>query len=162
MHELPEIRWPSHYHPSCTPIHVCNELAMAAPAERVWAWLIRAPLWPTWYANSKNVEMLEGPAPDLGEGSRFRWTTFGVRIESRVLECVPGQRLAWDAHGTGVDAYHAWILRETAQGCDVRTEETQHGWLVRLGALVLPNRMHKHHQIWLEELERKAREGMPA
>jgi len=36
------------------------------------------------------------------------------------------------------------------------TEETRNGWLVRLGALVMPGRMSKWHQRWLEELEKVA------
>jgi hypothetical protein len=43
----------------------------------------------------------------------------------------------------------------------VLTEETQHGWLARLAAVAMPNRMHKYHQIWLEQLRDSARKGMP-
>jgi hypothetical protein len=32
----------------------------------------------------------------------------------------------------------------------VLTEETQTGWLARLGALVMPGRMSKWYQRWLE------------
>lgn len=134
---------------------------MEAPVERVWAWLIRAALWPTWYRNSHRVRFLEGPPPDLALGTRFRWTTFSVRIESRVLELEPGERIAWDARGPGVRAYHAWLLRKTASGTHVQTEETQHGWAARLGSLLMPNRMFHHHQLWLEGLREQAARGMP-
>jgi hypothetical protein len=40
------VKWPYHYEPRNCPIHVQNELDMAAPQDRVWAWLIRAPHWP--------------------------------------------------------------------------------------------------------------------
>ena len=38
----------------------------------------------------------------------------------------------------------------------VPTEETQNGWLARLGALVMPGRMSRWHQRWLEELGKVA------
>jgi uncharacterized protein YndB with AHSA1/START domain len=156
-----EIQWPDRYRPGNSPIHVKNELDIAAMQEHVWAWLTHATLWPSWYVNSTNVTILEDTAPNLQMGTRFRWKTFGVTITSTVLEFVPGERIAWDAHAIGVDAYHAWILQPSAQGCHVLTEETQHGWVARLGKLFMPNRMHKFHQLWLAELETRARAGLP-
>ena len=134
---------------------------MQAAPEVIWAWLIRATRWPTWYENSAKVRFLQGNPPDLALGTRFRWKTFGVTIESTVLEFVPEERIAWDAQGVGVDAYHAWVLHRTAQGCHVLTEETQHGWLARAGDLLMPRRMSKYHQLWLEGLRDKAAEGFP-
>lgn len=155
------IRWPERYHPSKAPIHVRNELSITAPPETVWAWMIRAPLWPSWYPNSANVRILEGMSPDLASGTRFRWKTFGVTIESSVKEFVPYERLAWDAHATGLDVYHAWLITKTPEGCHVLTEETQYGWLARLGTIFTPGRMHKLHQVWLDRLAEKASSGPP-
>jgi uncharacterized protein YndB with AHSA1/START domain len=148
----PVVRWPSHYAPAAAPVHVRNTIEVAAPIEAVWAWLIRAQHWPDWYVNASRVVFLHGTPPDLSAGARFKWTTFGVRLESTVLEFLPPERIAWDAQGIGVDAYHAWVLSSTPVGTHVLTEETQHGWLARLGHLVMPWRMHKYHQIWLEGL----------
>jgi len=153
-----QIIWPEHFAPQHCPIHVRNELAMAASSENVWAWLIRAPLWPTWYANSANVQFLQG---DLALATRFKWKTFGVTIESTVLEFVPVERIAWDAHAFGIEVYHAWLIQKTPIGCHVITEETQRGWLARLGKLLMPNRMWKYHQIWLERLSANATQGAP-
>lgn len=161
MNDQSGIQWPEHYYPQNCPVHVRNELDMAAQPQRVWAWLVRAPLWPSWYVNSANLRILEGAGEVLEPGTRFRWKTFGVTITSTVLEYIPNERLAWDAKGIGVDAYHAWLLRPSAKGCDVLTEETQHGWLARLGQLFLPKRMSKYHQIWLESLQDKALSGFP-
>lgn len=156
-----EVQWPDHYHPHNCPIHVRNELDMEATQECVWAWLTCATLWPTWYVNSANVEIIEGTGPNLQKGTRFRWKTFGVVITSTVREYVPGERIAWDAHAFGIDVYHAWVLQPSAHGCHVLTEETQHGWLARLGKLFMPNRMYTFHQLWLEGLATKARAGLP-
>ncbi|HEX8411316.1 MAG TPA: SRPBCC domain-containing protein [Thermoanaerobaculia bacterium] len=155
------IVWPEKYDPARAPIHVRNEIDIAAPCERAWAWLIRAQLWPSWYDNSSNVRFLDGTPPDLGEGTRFRWRTFSVGIESHVREFVPPFRISWAAHGIGVDAYHAWLLEPTPNGCRVITEETQYGFVARLGKLVLPNRMSRGHQRWLEGLRDHAQRGQP-
>jgi len=155
------IHWPDAYHPSRTAVYVSNQLSMTAPPAAVWAWLVRAQRWPEWYANSSNVVFLDGNGLDLALGTRFRWKTFGVSIESKVEEFVPGERIAWSAHGIGVDAYHAWAIEKTSQGCLVLTEETQNGWVASLGSFLMPKRMHKFHQIWLESLEKQAQGGLP-
>ena len=155
------VRWPHRYAPERAPVHVRNELTLDVPCEAAWAWLVRARLWPTWYRNSAHVKYLNSDAADLAEGTRFRWKTFSVTIESTVREFVPGERIAWDARGPGLDAYHAWVLSPTAQGCHVLTEETQHGWLARASNLAMPNRMHKYHQLWLEAMGDQAARGFP-
>ena len=156
-----QIEWPAHYEPTNCPIHVRNELSTPAFPETIWSWLIRATLWPHWYSNSADVRFLAGSPPDLALGTRFRWKTFGVTIESTVLEFEPFERLAWDAHARGIDAYHAWLIRKTPDGCHVLTEETQHGLLARLGKLFMPNRMWRLHQVWLEALSSRAQLGSP-
>jgi uncharacterized protein YndB with AHSA1/START domain len=154
------IHWPERYDPSHAPVHVANEIDVPAPPQAVWAWLIRAPLWPSWYPNASNV-VLAGAAAELALGVAFTWRTFGVAIRSTVLEFEPIERIAWNAFGLGVDAYHAWEIAPTAGGCHVLTEETQYGWAARLGSVVFPNRMSKFHQIWLERLSANAQGGWP-
>jgi hypothetical protein len=156
-----QIFWPSGFEPEKCPIHVHNELAMTAAPESVWAWLIRAQLWPTWYPNSADIRFLSGNPPDIALGTRFRWKTFGVTVTSTVLEFVPYERLAWDAHGSGLAAYHAWLIQETEQGCQVITEENQRGLLARLSRALRPKNMERQHQIWLEGLRAKAVSGLP-
>ena len=154
------IRWPEHYDPKHAPVHVRNELAIAAPPESVWAWLVRAAAWPRWYPNSADVR-IEGGGGELALGARFRWRTFGVAIRSQVKEFVAPERLAWDARGLGVDAYHAWWIERVPGGCRVVTEETQHGFAARLGALLLPRRMSRGHDLWLARLAAQATSGPP-
>jgi Polyketide cyclase / dehydrase and lipid transport len=154
------ISWPERYAPGKTSVHVRNELEMDSSPETVWAWLIRAPLWPTWYSNSANVS-IEGGGTDLKAGSEFHWRTFGVNLTSKVEEFSPFERLAWSARGTGIDAYHAWLIEPTEGGCHVLTEETQIGFLPRLNNLARPNHMSRWHQNWLEGLRSQARKGLP-
>ena len=41
------------------------------------------------------------------------------------------------------------------------TQETQHGWMARLGKLLAPKRMETKHQHWLEALRECAVAGAP-
>jgi uncharacterized protein YndB with AHSA1/START domain len=161
MDDNATIRWPEHYHPRNSSVHVRNEIDITAAPETVWAWLIRAERWPAWYENSANVRFIEGRSPDLALGTRFNWKTFGVGIDSRVQEFVPYERIAWNGVAMGIDVYHAWLIVKTADGCHVITEESQHGWMSRLSVLIFPKRMWKFHQIWLESLRDQAMAGLP-
>jgi len=55
---------------------------MSSSSEQVWAWLVRATLWPTWYVNASRVRILQGNGSDLALGTKFRWTTFRVMLVS--------------------------------------------------------------------------------
>ena len=151
----PSIRWPTNFDPAHAPVHVRNELAMAAPAEAVWGALIRATEWPAFYPNARNVS-IEGGAHELSAGARFTWTTFAVRLQSVVEEFAPMERIAWSARAFGIAAYHAWLITPSDGGCHVLTEETQHGFLARANKLVFPRRMGSWHQRWLEGLQVRA------
>jgi uncharacterized protein YndB with AHSA1/START domain len=155
------IRWPERHLPTQAAVYVRNEIVIAAPPEVVWGWLLRAELWPDWYANCTSMHFLSHAGPDLRNRSRFRWKTFGVTVTSKVLEFEPCSRIAWDAHGIGMEAYHGWLLIPKNGGTHVVTEETQNGWLARLGKLFRPNRMFAMHQMWLESLAARAQSGLP-
>jgi uncharacterized protein YndB with AHSA1/START domain len=159
--ESGKIKWPERYSPQVAPVHVRNSLKISAPAADVWAWLVRAERWPDWYPNAARVRILRGGGPELALGTEFRWRTFGVGIRSTVREFVPGRRIAWDGRSLGIDVYHAWLIEESADGCRVLTEETQHGAIARLGAWLIPTRMSDFHQIWLENLAANAATGEP-
>lgn len=158
---MTEIHWSPQYGPAATAVHVSNELEMKAPAERVWAWLVRAVLWPTWYENAKDVRLENPLQTDLQLGTRFHWKTFGLGIESVVEEFEPYMRIGWTGIGTGMDVYHGWVIEPRLGGCYVLTQENQNGLAARAQSVLAPERMHKHHQIWLESLNRQAQQGMP-
>ena len=154
------IRWPEKYSPERTAVHVHNELEMPVPPEPVWSWLVRADLWSTWYSNAQDV-MIEGGGHELTLGTVFTWKTFGARLGSRVEEFVPFERVAWSARGTGIDVYHAWLIERTPSGCYVVTEENQNGFLARLSGTLRPGNMERYHQVWLQNLLVKAKQGYP-
>jgi uncharacterized protein YndB with AHSA1/START domain len=156
-----EIQWPDYNHPQNCSIHVRNELDIDATPERLWAWLIHATLWPTWYKHAANVISLNGAGSSLEMGSTFSWRTMGITVKCTVVEYVANERIAWTGRAYGIDVYHAWVLTPLTSGCNVLTEETQRGFLAGLGRMFLPAKMHKAHQLWLECLQDKARSGLP-
>ena len=154
------INWPAHYHPDNCAVHVVNELDLDVTVEAAWACLIRATEWPEWYPNAANVKLLNTDNTELAQGVRFRWKTFGMTITCQVDEYVPFERLAWSSVSYGMRVYHAWIFEDRASRCYVRTEETQNGFIPKLAAKLMPGKIHKFHQIWLEELEAAAKSSL--
>ena len=152
------IIWPEKFAPANSPVFVSNTIDIKASPEKVWCWLTHATTCHEWYFNASKMQILHQQSNRLLADTVFGWRTFGFHLQSTVKEFVSYERLAWDAKGTGIFAYHAWLIIPTATGCTVITEETQHGWLCRLGKLFMRNRMHKYHQLWLQGLKRKAEE----
>ncbi len=160
--QKPEILWPERYQPAHSEVFAHNEIVIPATPEVIWQWLLRADDWPHWYRNAADIHFLSHAGPNLRNRSRFRWNTFGIRVTSKVLEFEPCRRLSWDAQGIGVHAYHAWLLTPLGTGqTHVLTEETQTGWLARLGHALMPKRMEGQHQRWLEALSVRAQSGPP-
>lgn len=146
-------RWPSPYSPLSHPIQVSNSIQIAAGPEQVWGWLIEAAKWPLWYPNSQSVCFLSGCPPLLRLHTQFRWRTFGVAVQSQVLDFEPNRFIAWGAQGLGFSACHAWELQQTPSGCRVVTEEIQCGIGAKLQQALMPTRMWNGHQLWLQRLK---------
>lgn len=150
--------WPDDMRPNDVPVHSWNELTIDAPAEAIWAVLIRAADWPSFYRNSSEVRFAAGEGPDLQEGTVWSWRTFGVRVRTRVTVFEPHRCLMWRGDQPHVHACHAWVLQpEPNGGCRVITEETQRGVVPWLARSFLRPGLHKHHQRWLEGIAATAR-----
>lgn len=153
------VHWPPEHRPEGAPVFAVNEIPVAAPPARVWAWLVRPLTWPTYYRNAWNVRFEDGGGPELVLGSRFAWTTFYVRVTTTVVELEPHRRLAWSGRAPGGVGYHGWVIEPTADGCRVVTEETQRGLVPSLGRVVLRHGLEREHQRWLVGLARMAESG---
>jgi hypothetical protein len=152
--------WPREYDPAASPVFSHNEIRTSLPPERLWPVLIDAVDWPRWYSNARKVSVGSGQRR-LGDGTTFRWTTFGLRVTSTVREFVPPSRLAWDGRALGSRGYHRWEIRSTGDGGSVIvTEEVQRGFAVRLIAPFMRRGLHRQHQRWLEGLVRVAEERL--
>jgi Polyketide cyclase / dehydrase and lipid transport len=156
-----QIHWPDGFAPQQADSFVHNQIFIKAPAKIVWANLVTAKDWPSWYSNSAEVQVAESAEGQLGPKTRFTWKTFGFPVKSQVEEFVPDSRLAWFGDGTGIRAYHAWLIIEQVGGCEVITEETQKGPSAIAFNLAQPTAMYDGHSWWLSALkvrsERQAR-----
>jgi Polyketide cyclase / dehydrase and lipid transport len=150
----PDIHWPAGFAPDKADLFAHNDLIINASCERVWSHIIDAKRWPIWYPNSKDVE-LPGGNPVLRDGTVFRWTTFGLTIESTVHEFVPNQRLGWFGYAPGAKPsfYHSWYLEPKGDMCHVVMDEAGVG----KDAAGLRNSdetlMHRGHDLWLATLK---------
>jgi hypothetical protein len=151
-----DIHWPDGFHPELADLFAHNEIVIHASCEKVFANIADAQEWPSWYPNSHNVKVLNSPDGKLHKEARFSWDTFGHHIESRVHEFVPGSRIGWFGDGTGLNAYHTFLLLKTDEGCHIVTEEVVKG----PGAIDLrqkqPNAMHEGHDLWLSTLKQRS------
>jgi hypothetical protein len=104
-----DIRWPDGFDPDHADLFAHNAVVINAPAKSVWARLSAAAAWPTWYSNASDV-VINDPSGQLGEDVTFNWTTFGLKMASKVAEFVPCARLSWYGNGDQLRAYHTWLL----------------------------------------------------
>ena len=131
--------------------HIVNSLEMTASPVIVWNQLITAADWTTWYPGFSNIQ-IQGGSHELYQGANFTWNAGGAKLASTVREFVPNERLAWDAKALGLQAYHAWSIVPTPNGCRVLSDETQRGLLARLLKLFTPNTVSRWNQGFLEAL----------
>ncbi len=150
------VGWVRRLTASTRPLHVHNELHTAASASAVWSWLVWAPRWPEWYAAAPAIAYLNQLTPELRATSVFRWQTLGTTVTASVTEYVPGRCLAWVVKGPGVRVYHRWLVRETATGCQLITEQVHTGWRGVMREWLRPHSVFAHQHGWLVLLHRQA------
>jgi polyketide cyclase/dehydrase/lipid transport protein len=153
------MQWPEGMEPEKSAVHARNEIKISATPDRVWKWLCRAGLWPTWYTNCAWLKFDNGSGPDLALNSAFTWKTFRVRVHSKVLVFEPPRLIEWEASAIGVRAYHGWLIEPAVDGSWVVTEETQNGPLAKLLGWYLRPVLARGHQNWVESLRRVATTG---
>ncbi len=149
-----EIRWPGEFRPENSNLFSHNELFIDAPPTKIWRHLVDAERWPSWYPNSKNVRFLDAETK-LGPEVRWRWTTYGFTIESRVNEYVPALRLAWYGYSPGFAPvfYHTWLLEPREAGALVTTEQAGVGTVAAEIRQADEGVMHRGHELWLATLK---------
>lgn len=165
-----EIIWPEDYLPGFTENFASNEIIVTGlSVADIWPLLSTASLWPSYYANSANVRFYDDMGPELADGMRFYFETFGFPVEAQCNEYIapangqPG-RIAW--HGwagegdTRLDVHHAWLIEDLLGGrVRILTQETQKGLPAKELATTRPNPMINGHQDWLDGLVSAARKA---
>lgn len=167
-----EIFWPEDYLPGFTDNFCSNEvIAAGLTAIDVWPLLSTPSAWPSYYANSANIRFYDEAGPELTQGARFYFETFGFPVEAQCTEFVPPAagrpgRVAWHGWaGAGdarLDVHHAWLVENLSGGrVRILTQESQKGEPARDLARAKPNPMINGHQDWLEGLVEAARGAHP-
>lgn len=164
------IQWPEGFVPGYTDNFVSNEVIVKGlTTNDIWPFLNEPHRWPEYYSNSADIRFYDNKGPQLENGVRFYFTTFGFPVDSQVVEYIPpvlGQpaRVAW--HGwagegdTRLDVHHAWLI-EDLPGDRVRilTQESQKGKPAQELAQAHPNPMINGHQDWLDGLVAAAKKA---
>jgi len=57
----PDIHWPKGQHPEDADLYANNEIMVNASCETVFANIVDAQSWPSWYPNSHNVVVHDSP-----------------------------------------------------------------------------------------------------
>ena len=148
------IHWPAGFEPETAQLFAHNELLINASCEGVWNHIVDAGQWPAWYPNSHDMQ-LQGGDTLLRDGSIFRWTTFGLSIESRVHEYQYGRRLGWYGYapGSAPSFYHTWYLEPQGARCRVVTEEAGVGKDAEAFRRKDETLLHRGHDLWLATLK---------
>lgn len=144
--------WPARFNPQTDAVFSYNEMLLpGVTPHEVFAVLVAAPRWPSFYPNSEAVQL---PAGDqLQAGMAFRWKTFATLQRSTVELFEPERALGWTAESFGVHAFHRWILEPQSNGTRVITEECQNGFGTWLVQWWMNPSLHATHQLWLEQLK---------
>jgi uncharacterized protein YndB with AHSA1/START domain len=149
-----DIHWPDGFSPDHADLFSHNELRIEASCERVWKHIVEANKWSQWYPNSKDVQIMGG-GDELNAGAVFRWTTFGLPLESRVNEFTPYSRIGWYGYAPGEKPsfYHTWYLEAVSDGCRVVTDEVGMGSSAAHLRESDESLMHRGHDLWLATLK---------
>ena len=148
-----DIHWPQGFDPSQADLFSHNELLINASCERIWSHIIDANKWPEWYPNAKEVKIIGDTV--LKDATVFRWTTFGLPIESKVNEFIPYTRIGWYGYapGTAPSFYHTWYLKTRGDACLVVTDEVGKGKDAVHLRETDEGLMHRGHDLWLATLK---------
>jgi uncharacterized protein YndB with AHSA1/START domain len=99
-----------------------------APLEKVWQVLMDINSWPNW---NQDVRKVNAPIV-LKLGSKFRWTSGGVNIQSEIHTFLAPNVIAWKGKTMGLKAIHNWCLKTENGQTIVYVEESMSGWLCKL------------------------------
>jgi uncharacterized protein YndB with AHSA1/START domain len=128
------------------------EIAINAPAERVWQLLTGVDAWPRWNPLVDAAD-LDG---SLAPGSVFCWKSQGFSVTSTLVTVDAPTRLAWHGEAFGTRAHHEWEIVPSGQGVVVRTSETFDGWLPRLMPGAMQKTLEDTLPRWLAALKAEA------
>ncbi|RCG17773.1 Shy6-polyketide cyclase [Sphaerisporangium album] len=123
-----------------------------APPSRVWDLHTDVNSWTSWQADI-TAASAEGP---LAVGSVFRWSTFGLDIDSTVYAIEPGRRILWGGPAHGITGVHEWTFTERDGQTFVQTAESWDGEPVRADRDGMRASLEASLTAWLAYLKQAA------
>ena len=137
------------------PVIARHEITIRAPLETVWRLHTEITGWPAWYPDIVKAE-LTGP---IAVGTVFHWETAGLAIPSTVGEFVPLKKIAWSGEAGGILAVHVWTFSSSAEGTQVRTEESWEGTSLPAQTEDIQRALDGSLVRWLSYLKARAEAG---
>ena len=129
-------------------------VAVASPAERVWAILTDVERWPTWTASMTDVAM-NGPL-EVGAVATIRQPRL-PRTTWSVTEVVPGSTFTWEAKAPGSRAVAEHEVTPTGDvTCEVRLRLEQSGPLGSIVGWLYRGLTRRYVQMEADGLAREA------
>ena len=130
---------------------------IAAPVTEVWATLVAAEAWPTWYPDIRDVVAPDGVA----EGSSMRFATGPVKVEASIEVCEQPRVLTFVGRSKGSVSTYRFTLAGTGGSTVVTLRQVTDGLAARTMRPVLQRIADSSLPEWLgalrEHLEAAAR-----
>ena len=122
-----------------------EEIEIAAPLTIVWNIFSRLEDWDDWNTACQSCHLVEGQ--EMAAGACFSFVvrpfTLPIKVEPRITECEPGQKVVWEGERLGIHAVHTWTFGETNGRVILLSHEEFSGPLIWLARLILvPRRLH--------------------
>ena len=142
------IHWPDGFDPDHADLFAHNAIIINASVESVWAKLITATAWPTWYSNASDV-VVNDSSGQLGQDVTFNWTTFGLEDRQQDLRVRPAlpSRLVRQRRSVA-RLPHLAAHPPVDHSAYVVMEEIGMGDGANHLALTNPGHMHRGHDLW--------------
>jgi carbon monoxide dehydrogenase subunit G len=106
------------------PVHVTEQVLVAAPVARVWELLSDPASWPAVDPAIRDVHLDAPLAADVA----FTWTSGKARIRSRVAVLDPTREITWTGISAGSRAVHRDVVQPVGEDSTVlRSEESMAG-----------------------------------
>ena len=121
------------------PVSANAEIFIQASLDRVWLIQTNISKWKSWNSDIESMNVVG----DVGLGTTFKWEAGGVNIESKIIEFIPKQKIAWEGKAFGISAYHIWSFSEEDAKVRVYTEERFSGTLAWLLPGTMRNQISK-------------------
>jgi hypothetical protein len=85
----------------------------------------------------------------------FRPFFFPIKVQIKIEEMVPNERIVWSARKKGLFAFHEFIFQRKEKGLQVTSKETFSGLLASASGFLLPEkRMRSLTKTFLKDLKK--------